>query len=670
MSKNVKQVVEEGEVAEDLADEQKDFFDLVSSMIEGGQDSANICNSFTRDNLTSVTSNRLSDSLDGTIMIHSKKQKQGSRILTVHFRVFDPDMPSLNYEAKMYRYVTEQLVLTKCTPNLASVFAYGQCPRNVFINAMEKQDRNLTKKTSYLRSDKASTRKTFSVLATEKVGHYVHFSYDGNYIVSDDNKKHTTLDKFLQNKASSIKQDKEDVRSVLFQIIYTLHALSSKQVCHNDLHEQNIMIVQYKKPITLGFEIGMKNFNARTQSWERGRRHYKIKTKYIPYIIDWDRSSSPGIRDQTNPDSLNLDARYFRADLQKFLVTLHNRYTSDKNVKSIRVPGVIDFLSGLPLLSWYGKYLTVFGSGASKRTDVYDIEITDAARTFIVEELIKKEKKIDLSKIKQDESKYVLLTESDLIRVRQILPKVFAVKDMRNVREMIIQESAERSLAKADNQMHKLYAQTQMAIPYAFLYTAPRPFDVLVGSSIFNQSYGILESEYAKLMYKYSTAEIDGFPQEEKLVVQGGLYRWFNAKLDEKGNPSELHRDDDFPAVISEAEGGLEWWYNNERHRSTDAPAKFEFKDDNQTELIFYKHGQVHRGRDNRYNIFPAIVETKKVTKKGTPGLTYVTERYITYDRYARLDGRGNVVKTTSGQPSTEENYETTCCYKKAKKKE
>ena len=81
----------------------------------------------------------------------------------------------------------------------------------------------------------------------------------------------TMYDMFKQN----ILNNKE-IYKIIFQLIYNLNLMDKIELQHNDLHVGNILIERLDKPIELYYIVGVNTF--------------KISTKYIIRIFDWDYS--------------------------------------------------------------------------------------------------------------------------------------------------------------------------------------------------------------------------------------------------------------------------------------------------------------------------------------------------------------------------------------------
>jgi serine/threonine protein kinase len=60
----------------------------------------------------------------------------------------------------------------------------------------------------------------------------------------------------------------------MFQIYNALEVMHRFRINHNDLHPGNILVMELPEKVSLGFEVD--------------NVFYKIRTKYIPYIFDWD----------------------------------------------------------------------------------------------------------------------------------------------------------------------------------------------------------------------------------------------------------------------------------------------------------------------------------------------------------------------------------------------
>ena len=183
-------------------------------------------------NLTKVSSSP-SDIQFATLVAQLAK---GRFVLPVSIKLFiddpkDIDILGLKYEALVYQFIMTNIIETKISPNFVSFVAYGCCPDSKCY------------------------------LMTEKVGSGIQFGKDEHFPVDTLRRLYSKL---------SLKEKYQ----VLFQVIYSLEAMARLKIMHNDLHDANILVMKLDERITLQYIVDSRTF--------------VIKTKYIPYIYDWD----------------------------------------------------------------------------------------------------------------------------------------------------------------------------------------------------------------------------------------------------------------------------------------------------------------------------------------------------------------------------------------------
>jgi hypothetical protein len=70
--------------------------------------------------------------------------------------------------------------------------------------------------------------------------------------------------------------NEDDIILILFQLIYSIHVMGKFRLMHNDMHIANILVVEYPVERKMSFTVANRTF--------------LIRTKYIPYIFDWDNA--------------------------------------------------------------------------------------------------------------------------------------------------------------------------------------------------------------------------------------------------------------------------------------------------------------------------------------------------------------------------------------------
>ena len=178
---------------------------------------------------------------------------------------------SLQYEAKMYKFIFENIIKPNYSPNFISYISYGCCTLDSLVSSyisntdIEKSIKNLLGNIGRRDIEFNPEKNKICMLITEKAGNGSQF----------ETKNSTDIDN-LDNFWSDL--DKKSKLQVMFQIIYSVACMNLFRINHNDFHTGNILVAEFEKPISLSFEVKGQIF--------------AFETYYIPYLFDWDFSYS------------------------------------------------------------------------------------------------------------------------------------------------------------------------------------------------------------------------------------------------------------------------------------------------------------------------------------------------------------------------------------------
>jgi len=123
-----------------------------------------------------------------------------------------------------------------------------------------------------------------------------------------------------------------DKLSVIFQIVYSLYILALYKINHNDLHLNNILIVEYDRPYDLYFSVREQGFF--------------LNTCFIPFIFDWDLSFSPKTGENQFLDSRKMCDFYglcnkFIPGRDLYRVFCHTNFDVKDNIETEKLfPGM------------------------------------------------------------------------------------------------------------------------------------------------------------------------------------------------------------------------------------------------------------------------------------------------------------------------------------------
>jgi hypothetical protein len=170
---------------------------------------------------------------------------------------------ALEYEARVYSYITENIIVRNVSPNFIPLYSANSCNINQMITAIEtsgslkpEDKEQILKKLRFLRDATADT----GLLRMQ-------FIITGSAAFND------TLRSFLEKGAGLATTD---VAGLVFQILYTLYVLDAYEITHNDLHLDNLFVQTLTKKQKMQFDINGKKV--------------VLDTKYILKLYDYDAS--------------------------------------------------------------------------------------------------------------------------------------------------------------------------------------------------------------------------------------------------------------------------------------------------------------------------------------------------------------------------------------------
>ena len=185
------------------------------------------------------------------------------------------DTYGLDYEVKVYRQIINKILTENYSPNFISYVGYGNCSMYNKNNELHissflsgAQVNNIKKgfDNAYIPGIWKNRDVGVSMLLLEKV---------------EARGPTMTLHSFIRNMDE--KTEQTEYPKVLFQIVYSLAVMAKFKLVHNDLHSDNILVVDHIDPVASVFKVGKHKF--------------LIKSRYVPYIFDWDFAYSPLLGD-------------------------------------------------------------------------------------------------------------------------------------------------------------------------------------------------------------------------------------------------------------------------------------------------------------------------------------------------------------------------------------
>lgn len=181
------------------------------------------------------------------------------------------DIQGIKYEAQIYKHIINPILVNNFSPNFVGFLGYGECDMSVDIT--DRVKKSLIKDVSEYKLQKPEK---LGILITNKIG-------ASNSTVTN---LHEIWSRNLTNRKGKEK--------ILFQVVYSLAVMQQFRLIHNDLHPGNILVEILDEEIERVYVYKHKI--------------YRIKTRYIPYLFDWDLAYCESLG--PNP-KLEADYRYW-----------------------------------------------------------------------------------------------------------------------------------------------------------------------------------------------------------------------------------------------------------------------------------------------------------------------------------------------------------------------
>jgi hypothetical protein len=157
-------------------------------------------------------------------------------------------------EANIYKYITKNIILTKESECFVSYIGLARCQDILKNIDKEIIDKKKILERIYQMEKKEEIKDDIYILITEQIENNISFS------------------KFIKN-SENIKE--KDLFKIILLILHALYIMTKHKIQHNDDHFGNILIKELNEPKKFLIKVGNKKFS--------------VKSKYQPYIFDWDR---------------------------------------------------------------------------------------------------------------------------------------------------------------------------------------------------------------------------------------------------------------------------------------------------------------------------------------------------------------------------------------------
>jgi len=190
-----------------------------------------------------------------------------------NFRESDVMFDGLKYEIATYKYITEKIIATKESPNFIAYLGFFEIHQPEIVQITEGTPEQ--KQYNFLEFSRNYRQKIVDEGYISPPNSYTQM-LKGMLTQRPPNTSSLTDWYILMRRTYDGDLFLEHYMPVLFQLLYCLCVLDKHKIMHNDLHPKNVLISTLNKKVKMVFRLGEKI--------------YKIVTKYIVYIFDWDRA--------------------------------------------------------------------------------------------------------------------------------------------------------------------------------------------------------------------------------------------------------------------------------------------------------------------------------------------------------------------------------------------
>ena len=168
------------------------------------------------------------------------------------------------YEIGVYKHVTKHIFLPHCTPGVMPLLGYG----TIKLRDLEAKCVNVRVKSKF-REAKEKVLKSSAIKDNGEILAVYLITPFYNSIA---------LESFLLMLPTLSPDEQTESADALNMILATAFlALQNNKIQHNDVHMQNILVMQMDHPIHFLLEVTNRDKKAQ----------FYVKTKYVPVLFDW-----------------------------------------------------------------------------------------------------------------------------------------------------------------------------------------------------------------------------------------------------------------------------------------------------------------------------------------------------------------------------------------------
>lgn len=166
---------------------------------------------------------------------------------------------SLDYEARMYSFINENIIMKNVSPNFIPLYAANKCNLGTMVDAIN------TTAPFPGKEGLVEKLKTLKTITSDRL--------EMKFIITGAGVNSPRLKEFLGTPPPI---STAEMAMIIFQIFYIMYVLDAYEISHNDIHLDNIFVQVLSAPQTMRFVIN-------------GRDAY-LTTRYILKIYDYDHS--------------------------------------------------------------------------------------------------------------------------------------------------------------------------------------------------------------------------------------------------------------------------------------------------------------------------------------------------------------------------------------------
>jgi serine/threonine protein kinase len=187
-----------------------------------------------------------------------------------------PKNSGLLYETSVYKMVLDEIVANGSSPNFVPYLASGTC----LLSNM---------RTIFTPNEFQKIKEYFDAQKDQQFTDHYGLAQDFGVEILV-----TGAPRKPRNVFDCIREgiNEDDTKKIILQLLCALSTMEDKKLIHNDLYAGNVLVSTEKKAVTLNYSV----------EYEGQTRNFQVRTKYVVYIFDWDRSYSEMLGPNTSLD--------------------------------------------------------------------------------------------------------------------------------------------------------------------------------------------------------------------------------------------------------------------------------------------------------------------------------------------------------------------------------